>query len=739
MSARHSFWNNLFIFLSHYLTCHSSEMAGITLWLVAGLVGLITVFILRNTLFKSQEVAEPIEEDDGDGSNFVERLELQKKRIVIFFGSQTGTAEEYAIRIAREVKSRYGTSPLVVDPEPEEFDKLDLLPENCVAVFVMATYGEGEPTDNAVAMMDFLKSPDVAFTNGSTLENLHYVAFGLGNRTYEYFNEAIRQLDARLLELGAHRIGERGEGDDEKGLEEDYLAWKDPMFEELAAYLELEEGATGDVSDFAVTECDSEMPSVFRGEYHSRGLMGLSGNHDARNPCPAPVAHTRELFVEGAASRSCVHVEFDISGSGITYQHGDHLAVWPSNPEPQVERFLAVLGLWEKRHTVINVKSLDPQLAKVPFPVPTTYEAVARYYLDIDAHASRQALASFAQFAPNEVARDELVRLGKDRDYFRERVSDHCYKIGQVLQLVAGDSLADDDILKSTPWPIPFDRVISAIPRLSPRFYSISSSPKLSPDRIHITVVGLRYTPPQASFDTFGLASNFLSAVKMAVHDETPALGDPRYGAPLYHLGGPQGKYMSTDESGRKNIKVPVHVRRSNFRLPTSTKVPIIMVGPGTGVAPFRSFVQERVATARKAKDKLGSEALNDWADLHLYYGCRRSDEDFLYCDEWGQYAKELNDKLKLRLSFSREVFKPDGSKLYVQDLIWEDREYLADAILNKRAYIYICGEGKSMCHDVESTLARILGEAKGVDEEAGRAELKQLKERNRMMLDVWS
>ena len=214
---------------------------------------------------------------------------------------------------------------------------------------------------------------------------------------------------------------------------------------------------------------------------------------------------------------------------------------------------------------------------------------------------------------------------------------------------------------------------------------------------------------------------------------------DRRYGAPLYHLGGPQGKYMSTDESGRKNIKVPVHVRRSNFRLPTSTKVPIIMVGPGTGVAPFRSFVQERVATARKAKDKLGSEALNDWADLHLYYGCRRSDEDFLYCDEWGQYAKELNDKLKLRLSFSREVFKPDGSKLYVQDLIWEDREYLADAILNKRAYIYICGEGKSMCHDVESTLARILGEAKGVDEEAGRAELKQLKERNRMMLDVWS
>ena len=123
----------------------------------------------------------------------------------------------------------------------------------------------------------------------------------------------------------------------------------------------------------------------------------------------------------------------------------------------------------------------------------------------------------------------------------------------------------------------------------------------------------------------------------------------------------------------------------------------------------------------------------------HLYYGCRRRDEDFLYRDEWDEYAKELDNKLKLRLSLSREVFKPDGSKLYVQDLIWEDREYIADAILNKRGYVYICGEGKGMCHDVEHTLARILGEAKGADEEVGRQELKLLHDKNRMILDVLS
>ena len=211
-------------------------MGGYALWLVSAVVGVLTLYFLRG-IFASKEPDIPTIEDDGDGAHFVERLQHQKKRIVIFFGSQTGTAEEYAVRIAREIKSRYGTSPMVVDPESEEMDKLDLLPEDCVAVFVMATYGEGDPTDNAVGMTEFLMSDDVAFQNGSTLDNLHYVAFGLGNSTYEYFNEAIRRLDKRLQELGAHRIGERGEGDDEKGLEDDYMLWKDPMFEELALSL----------------------------------------------------------------------------------------------------------------------------------------------------------------------------------------------------------------------------------------------------------------------------------------------------------------------------------------------------------------------------------------------------------------------------------------------------------------------------------------------------------------------
>lgn len=159
------------------------------------------------------------------------------------------------------------------------------------------------------------------------------------------------------------------------------------------------------------------------------------------------------------------------------------------------------------------------------------------------------------------------------------------------------------------------------------------------------------------------------------------------------------------------------------------------------GVAPFRGFVQERIALARRTIDKNGPDGLADWGRISLFYGCRKSTEDFLYKEEWTEYEKELKGKFVMHNAFSREPpYKPDGGKIYVQDLVWQDREHIADAIINGKGYIYICGEAKNMSKSVEETLARILGEAKGGSGEVeGAAEMKLLKERSRLMLDVWS
>lgn len=190
--------------------------------------------------------------------DYISRLiDLQKKRIVIFYGSQTGTAEEYAIRLAKEAKSKFGLSSLVCDPEEYDFENLDELPEDCAAFFVMATYGEGEPTDNAVTLMQNLQEDSFEFSKGERrLDGLKYVIFGLGNKTYEHYNLIGRNVDSALAKMGAVRIGERGEGDDDKSMEEDYLEWKDGMWDAFAAALGVEEGQGGDSADFVVSELE---------------------------------------------------------------------------------------------------------------------------------------------------------------------------------------------------------------------------------------------------------------------------------------------------------------------------------------------------------------------------------------------------------------------------------------------------------------------------------------------------
>jgi NADPH-ferrihemoprotein reductase len=156
-------------------------------------------------------------------------------------------AEDYSSRLAKEGHSRYGLNTMIADLEEFDFDNLDTFPTDKLAIFVLATYGEGEPTDNAVEFYEFITGDDVAFSgegddSEKPLGNLRYVAFGLGNKTYEHYNAMVRRVDAALTKLGAARIGATGEGDDGEGtMEEDFMAWKEPMWEAVAREMNLEE------------------------------------------------------------------------------------------------------------------------------------------------------------------------------------------------------------------------------------------------------------------------------------------------------------------------------------------------------------------------------------------------------------------------------------------------------------------------------------------------------------------
>lgn len=545
----------------------------------------------------------------GRTRNFIEKMNDSGKNCVIFYGSQTGTAEDYASRLAKEGKSRFGLETMVADLEEYDFENLDTLPSDKIAMFVLATYGEGEPTDNAVEFYEFITGEDAAFSEGNdpALDNLNYVAFGLGNNTYEHYNSMVRNVDKALTKLGAHRIGEAGEGDDGAGtMEEDFLAWKEPMWAALAEKLGLQEREAVYEPIFGINTRDDLTPdshTVYLGEPNKMHLEGTAkGPFNAHNPYIAPIAESRELF--SVKDRNCLHMEVDISGSNLSYQTGDHIAVWPTNPGAEVDRILDLLDLTDKKHEVISVKALEPT-AKVPFPTPTTYDAIFRYHLEICAPISRQFVSTLAAFAPNEEAKAEMTKLGSDKDYFHTKTGPHFYNIARLLSFVGNGEKWDK---------IPFSALIEGFTKLQPRYYSISSSSLVQPKKISITAVVESQMIPGRGDPFRGVATNYLLALKQKQNGDD----NPEPFGQTYEILGPRNKY--------DGIHVPVHVRHSNFKLPSDPGKPIIMIGPGTGVAPFRAFVQER---AKQAQD--GHEV----GRTLLFFGCRKSSEDFMYESEW--------------------------------------------------------------------------------------------------------
>jgi len=548
----------------------------------------------------------------GKSRNIIEKMEETDKNCVVFYGSQTGTAEDYASRLSKEGHSRFGLKCMVADLEEYDFENLDNFPEDKLAVFVLATYGEGEPTDNAVEFYEFIGSEDISFSEGGSVDDkplskLNYVAFGLGNNTYEHYNSMVRNVDKYLTKLGATRLGAAGEGDDGAGtMEEDFLAWKEPMWAAVTEKMGLEEREAEYEPVFEVVEkpeLSAEDDTVYLGEPNKNHLEGnQKGPFNANNPYIAPIVESYELFT--TKERNCLHMEINIEGSNLSYTTGDHIAIWPNNAGKEVNRLFKVLGKEDKRHTVISVKGLDPT-AKVPFPSPTTYDAAVRFHLEIGAAVSRQLVSIIAQFAPNEDIKAEMVKLGSDKDYFKEHVTDRNLNLAQLLEISG----------KGQTWSkIPFSFIFETMLKLQPRYYSISSSSFVQKNKISITAIVESLEKPGAPHVLKGVTTNYLLALKQKQHgDPTP---DP-HGLD-YAITGPRNKY--------DGIHVPVHVRHSNFKLPSDPAKPIVMVGPGTGVAPFRGFIQERAAQA-KAGQNVGKTI--------LFFGCRKQAEDFMYANEW--------------------------------------------------------------------------------------------------------
>ncbi|XP_014483001.1 PREDICTED: NADPH--cytochrome P450 reductase isoform X2 [Dinoponera quadriceps] len=609
-------------------------------------------------------------------NSFIKKLKSSGRSLVVFYGSQTGTAEEFASRLAKE-GIRYKMKGMVADPEEcdmEELVHLKNIPKS-LAVFCMATYGEGDPTDNSVEFVEWLKTGDADLTG------LNYAVFGLGNKTYEHYNEVAVQMDHRLEQLGATRVVEMGLGDDDANIEDDFITWKDKFWPTVCTFFGIE-GAGEDVNirQYKLTEhLDLPADRIYTGELaRLHSFQNQRPPFDAKNPFLAPVKINRELH-GSTSERSCMHIEFDIEGSKMRYEAGDHLAVYPVNSAELVKKIGEQCNA--DLDTIITLTNTDEESSKKhPFPCPCSYRTALTHYLDITSNPRTHILKELAEYATEPEDKEKLKLMAstsvEGKAAYQQWVIQENRNIVHILE----------DIPSLTP---PLDHLCEILPRLQCRYYSISSSPKLHPTSIHITAVVVEYETPTGRVNK-GVTTSWL---KEKHPSDPPCL-------------------------------VPIFVRKSQFRLPTRLSVPIIMVGPGTGLAPFRGFIQERDLAKKEGKEV---------GDTILYFGCRKSEEDFLYEVELKKYVQ--SGSLTLHTAFSRE----QAEKVYVTHLLEKNKAEIWRVIGEQNGHIYICGDARNMARDVHNILVKVVmeeGKMKNID---AIDYIKKMDVQKRYSSDVWS
>lgn len=641
----------------------------------------------------------------ANSRNLIEVLKKTNKKCVIFFGSQTGTAEDYASKLSKELKARFGLQTMTADLADYDFDNFHEIAdeaEGTLFFFLMATYGEGEPTDNATEFYEYLEN------EAEAINGLKFAVFGLGNSTYEFYNKVGNDINTKLHDLGGERFAPYGEGDDGKGsMDEDFLAWKESVIESLKDS-DFEEHELKYEPGLALTEdlnLDYKNPLVSHGEPsldYIKLKLGDSitkGPFDHTHPYLLTITTSKELFSEDSG-RSCVHAEFDLSDSNLRYLTGDHLAIWPLNSNETISKFFQAFGLEGKEDVVFSLKSLDSTIT-LPFHSPITYDGCIRHHLEISGAVSRQFLQAIASFAPSEESRAKANELASNKELFAQEIHSRYFNIADALLFISN----------GLPWTeVPFVFLIESVAHLQPRYYSISSSSMSEKRSIHVTAVVELETKGEQVVS--GVVTNLLKDIELHQNSKSTTKS-----LVTYDLSGPRNKFSK--------FKLPVHVRRSTFKLPSNPSVPVILIGPGTGVAPMRGFIRERVQQAAN-DSKIGKTI--------LFYGCRNSNEDFLYKDEWSEYSKKLGSSFEMHTAFSREDPK---KKVYVQHKIMENAKEI-NKLLLEGAYIYVCGDASKMARDVQHTLTEIISKERNIPEERGAELVRGLKVQNRYQEDVW-
>lgn len=538
----------------------------------------------------------------------------------VLYGSQTGNAR----RAAEALHARLEAAGLPARLLRADAYPLRELKDERLLYIAISTQGDGDPPDDALAFVEFLSSK-----RAPRLPDLKFALLALGDSSYPRFCAIGQRIDARLSELGATRVADCANAD----LDVEAIAtpWTNTVV-----------GIAQELLKPARPQGAASLATVVPLRPHA-----VPQAHGRERPFAAEVLANQRITGRGSA-RDIRHLELSLEGSGLAYEPGDALGVWPRNPPALVDALLAALHL-----------DGDASVAHAGTELPL------REWLAGKREITRLSRPFVARHAAQ--AGDEALN--------RALAPDNATQLAKLL----GESQLID-LLRETPAEWSAEDFVAALRPLQPRLYSIASSRKAVGEEAHLTLAHVEYDNGRGL--RWGAASHFLA---------------------------------SREDGARAEVFVEANER---FRLPADGSRDIVMIGPGTGVAPFRGFVQERRETGATGRN---------W----LLFGNSHARSEFLYQTEWQQALKD-GALHRLDLAFSRD----QAERIYVQQRLREQGRELY-AWLEDGAHVYVCG-ALAMGKDVHAALLDVVARERGTDPEAAAEYIAALQAQGRYARDVY-
>ena len=591
-------------------------------------------------------------------------------KVCVLHASQSGTGESLARKLSKELKAR-GFVPTVAGLA--SYTPAALANEEH-AVIIASTYGEGDPPDAAKPFYH-----ELALDSAPRLSKLHYSVLALGDKHYEHFCKFGSDLDERLHALGAARIAERVECD--LDVDEPFARWKADLLTRLDSLKNSASHATQPMSQLGIgsgNEVGLGAPNgaengvansyaSTNGHSATNGYAATNGHTISAGPAGPPPATREQPFfaplvdkrplTHEVSSKLTLHLAFCLKDAEATGRAMSYEAGDALGVVAQNDPGL-VQEVLEAAALSGSEPVTLPKLAELPISEALTH------HLQIT-RLTRKIVAEFARRAECPTLHKLLVPEQQTH------LDTYCYDRGLIDLLAEYPGIFSDA-----------GELAALLPKLAPRLYSISSSPAAHPVEVHTTVAVVRYRAHNR--DRGGVCSTLFA-------DRTD-------------LGQALPTYIQPNK---------------RFRIPADPQTPILMIGPGTGIAPFRSFLHERRA--------LGHAGRN-W----LFFGERSAQTDFLYRAELE--AMQADGHLtRLDLAFSRDQER----KIYVQDRMLEQSAELW-AWLEQGASIYVCGDASRMAKDVDQMLEAIVRQEGKLAPDAATEYMQELKDQHRYHRDVY-